>query len=146
MARNLDNIGSDGNSADVAGEKRPKGVTYEKRTGKWGARIKVGGKLKWLGTFDSMADAADAVAVAKQSLGDKYKPRRLKSTENTDLSKKVTGVKYLRGKKKWQAQVHPFGETVHLGLFKTKAEAVEARQKAEEFYNKRIDVARKVRE
>lgn len=42
-----------------------RGVTYEKRTGRWCARAWVDGKMKWVGTFDTIDEASDAVALAK---------------------------------------------------------------------------------
>lgn len=43
----------------------PAGVTIDKRSGKYGAKIKVGGKLIWLGTYESADDASMAFRAAK---------------------------------------------------------------------------------
>ena len=42
-----------------------RGVTFEKRTGKWCARAWVDGKIKWLGTFETIEDAKNAVDASK---------------------------------------------------------------------------------
>lgn len=146
MAQNLINRESNGNSADVADGDKPKGVIYEKRTGKWGARISVDGKTKWLGTFDSVEDAADAVGVAEQSIGDKYTPRKIRSSREVDLSKRIPGVRYLRKRKKWEARIKVFGETIYIGSYRTKLEAAEARWQAEEYFADRVEIARKVKQ
>lgn len=63
MARNLVNPEINGNSASV---ERPRGVAYDKRIGKYGARAYVGGKMKWIGTFDTVEEAAAAAEDARR--------------------------------------------------------------------------------
>jgi hypothetical protein len=42
-----------------------RGVTYEKRTGRWCARAWVNGRIKWIGTFDTIEQAKQAVDDAR---------------------------------------------------------------------------------
>jgi hypothetical protein len=71
MARNLSNPESNGNSAVVP---RPTGVSHEKQSRKYNAKIKVNGKLIWLGTFKTMQEASDAFEAAKAQR-DKLPPK-----------------------------------------------------------------------
>ncbi|HEV8525455.1 MAG TPA: NUMOD4 domain-containing protein [Terriglobales bacterium] len=49
------------NSKQRSNSKAPyKGISYDKRSGKWRARIQVNGKTTWLGRFDTPEDARDA--------------------------------------------------------------------------------------
>ena len=143
MTQLLDNRAGNGNAAVVT---RPAGVSYDKRSGKYGARINVDGRLKWLGTFDCIEDAESAVELAKGALGDKYTPRRMRSSREIALSKKIPGVRYIRKIKRWEARIKVSGEVIYLGAFSTKAEAAEARWKAEDFHGRRNDVIRKARQ
>lgn len=45
-----------------------KGVSYDKRRGKWRARITLNGKEKWIGSFDTAIEAADAYRKASRNI------------------------------------------------------------------------------
>jgi hypothetical protein len=131
MTQNLDNIGSDGNSADVAGKTKPVGVVPQPN-GKWGARIKTDGKLKWLGTFNTVEEAASAVAAVRKK---RPKPAGVSADPN-----KPQGVS-LQPNGKWAARVYMHGQIKWLGTFDTVEEAAavaeEARRKRDEAKPKR---------
>jgi len=44
-----------------------RGVSFEKRTGRWCARAWVNGKTRWLGTFDTKEGAENAVKLVKSA-------------------------------------------------------------------------------
>lgn len=43
-----------------------RGVTQEKRTGKWCARAWKDGRIKWIGTYDTIGDAKAAVEAVQR--------------------------------------------------------------------------------
>jgi len=56
------------NSTSTWGSSLHRGVRLDRRTGKWGAAIRIYGKVKWLGTFDDEEEAARIVMAERLKL------------------------------------------------------------------------------
>lgn len=56
-----------------------KGVSYERKSGLWTARIKMGGKSNWLGRFALKDDAINAYAAASRELFGDFCPTEIRS-------------------------------------------------------------------
>lgn len=95
MAQNLINRDSNGNSADAADTKLPRGVSYHKRDGKYVARAYVNKKLKWLGTFKTAEEAAEVAEEARRARDEAKPPRQEKKTRHP---RKPTSLSYLRNR------------------------------------------------
>ncbi len=61
-----------------------------------------------------------------------YQQNRMNSKVRSDNASKVTGVYYRKDCGKWRAEICKDGKRTHLGLFKTKEDAIEARREAED--------------
>ena len=61
-----------------------------------------------------------------------YQQNRMNARVRSDNASKVTGVYYRKDCDKWRAEISKDGNRTHLGFFKTKEEAIEARREAED--------------
>lgn len=95
MAQNLINRDSNGNSADAANVKLPRGVSYHKRDGKYVARACINGNIKWLGAFKTAEEAA-AVAEEARRVRDEAKPPR--QEKKVKQPRQTTSLSYLRNR------------------------------------------------
>jgi hypothetical protein len=91
---------------------RHKGVSWDKATQKWQARISHGGKTERLGYFTT-EDEAKA----------RHDARSLELGINADagLSSGFRGVYWAKTKRKWKASISIDGKDKHLGLFEATA-------------------------
>jgi hypothetical protein len=61
-----------------------------------------------------------------------HQQNRMNARVRIDNASKVTGVYYRKDCDKWRAEICKDGNRTHLGFFKTKEEAIEARKEAED--------------
>eukprot|EP01045_Picozoa_sp_COSAG04_P017495 COSAG04_NODE_1550_length_6380_cov_2.250597_8_plen_515_part_00 len=95
------------------------GVSWDKGTRKWAARIRHGGKKQYLGLFDKEEDAAAAAEAAREAAP---QPKPSSSAHRGVSRHKATG--------KWEAAISIGGKQQHLGLFEDEAAAAAAYQRA----------------
>ncbi len=103
------------------------GVSWNKRDGKWYAKIQYKGVHISLGYYDVELDASMAYQTALSKIKDgtfnieDYKPK---------FTSKYKGVTFQKSRGKWLAQITVKGERKHIGRFNTEIEAHHAYQKA----------------
>lgn len=56
-----------------------RGISYEKRTGLWTARVKFKGKSKWLGRFQSKDDAISVYRESARKLFGEFAPKEIRN-------------------------------------------------------------------
>lgn len=93
------------------------------RCKRWQAKIRVDGKLHYLGSFSSEESASQAFSFACSKYGrDPTKP--------TPISSSFRGVSYDRAKRCWRAQIRSDGKKRRLGSFHKEVEAARAYDRA----------------
>jgi hypothetical protein len=122
-----------------------KGVSWNKKLGKWTAQIKAFGKHKYLGVFTDIKKAAEAYESAAMELhGDFARleaPAEIPACASSEPcaprplfaqnTSGVTGVVFRKSSNKWRARITRNGVEAHLGDFTDKNEAQKARLAAE---------------
>lgn len=93
------------------------GVNFDITRDKWVVRITVKGKVHYLGTFWGEKDAIKARKAAEIKYN--QKPGH-------------TGVNYHKARDRWIARIKRGGKSHYLGSYITEAEAIAAREKAEQ--------------
>ena len=112
-------------SKDRNGTSKYTGVCWSKQRSKWVSQIRINGKLKHLGYFDSEEEAG------------KYYQNALKSTENATevkvkkpkFSSKYIGVTWHKNSNKWLSRITVNGKQKNIGLFSCELAASAAYEK-----------------
>lgn len=110
-----------------------KGVYQDKHTGKFGAYMKVNGRSMRFGFHDRLEDAVAARKAAEDKYFGAFAPSnadRAPLLETRAVFEKrgkerreKTGVSYSKSISRWRATAYGGGLAIHLGTFKTEAEA-----------------------
>ena len=107
-----------------------RGVSWDQRSSKWVARIKVGGKLRHLGLFAAEEEAAKAYREAGAAIAQggpiPTAPARAGG------SSQHRGVHWHKGNRKWEAQIRIDGKSRFLGCFADEEEAAAAYREADD--------------
>jgi len=111
-------------SKDRKGSSKYTGVSRFNLTNKWESSIRINGKKKHLGLFESELEASQYYQDALKSIeeGTEIKVKRPKSTS------KYTGVSWSKQMNKWKSYIKVKGKTKHLGYFKCETAAYLAYQ------------------
>ena len=117
-----------------------KGVSFNRKSGKWTAQVGIDGKNIYLGRFSSMEEAAETYdSIVKDLYGDfawlnseHTSPKIEESWIAVSIQKPpfrarnkpgFKGVYYRKSRKKWRAELRVNKKQIHLGLFNTAEEA-----------------------
>ena len=109
-----------------------KGVSWNKYRDKWQSQIKINGKKKYLGSFTSEEEAAEAYQNALKIYND---GGDLSFMETKTPTSQYKGVSWHKATNKWVSYIKINGKKKHLGLFTSEEEAAEAYQNALKIYN-----------
>lgn len=117
------------------------GVSRHKRSGKWQSTVKVNGKQKWLGQYDSEKEAFSAYCefvndvLGEEVLFDPSIPKTKVKHNVIDVhpspkTSKYPGVHWKKSRKKWCAQIRVKRKCVCLGYYENELDAFSAYQRA----------------
>ena len=123
-----------------------KGVSWDSKSNKWKAQIRIDGKVAYLGYFHDDEEAARKYDEAAAPLG---KPLNFPG-EGQDKavkrgSSKYKGVSWYIQKNKWMAQIWIDGKHTHLGYFHDEEEAARNYDDAAAPLGRKMNVPRKDR-
>lgn len=102
-----------------------RGVTLT-RTGKWSAQIVIDNHKRHLGTFNTLEEATEARNKFEAAML-QDETLRIRPSARANNKSGFNGVSYNARTDRWKAKINQ----THLGYFKTKEEAIEARKNAE---------------
>lgn len=124
LISNRENVSKD----KKGGSSKYVGVSWDKNSKKWISRIRINGKIKHLGMFNSEENAAkyyqDALTCVQENSIEYIKVKKSKTHS------KFKGVSYIKKNKKWFSQITINGKRKYLGCFNSEEEASEAYQNA----------------
>ncbi len=98
-------------------QKKYKGVSLHKHSGKYIARATIKGKTVYIGIFNTAEEASKAVAIKK-------------------VTSKIKGVRYCKRDRVYTARITHNGKRITVGSFKTALEASNAVEKEKERLSK----------